>query len=119
MPKIRFAPGSEVRIDPTEMQIVIEYSAMKSRNVADMPGSVEKGDCNLGVANKASWKIRGNGATQGYMAIRNPGVYLIKSNPLLAYPLAYPVKATPRSPAKKTRVCAFATYFVPQRNYAA
>lgn len=119
MPKIRFAPGSEVRIDPTEMQIVIEYSAMKPRNVADMPGSVEKGDCNLGVANKASWKIRGNGATQGYMAIRNPGVYLIKSNPLLAYPLAYPVKATPRSPAKKTRVCAFATYFVPQRNYAA
>lgn len=89
--------AAKVRIDPAKVQTASEYSAMKSRNMADVPGSVEKGGCNLRVANKASWKIRGNGATRGYTAIRNPGVYLIKSNPLLAYPLASSARATPAS----------------------
>lgn len=97
MPKIRSLRAAKIRTGPARMQTAGEYSATKSWNVADVPGSVEKGGCNLRVANKASWKIRGNGATQGYTAIRNPGVYLIKSNPLLVYPLAFPAKATPAS----------------------
>lgn len=43
---------------------------MKSRNAADGwrkgGGNVGEGGCNLLIANKASWKIRGNGATRGY-----------------------------------------------------
>jgi len=69
--------------------------------------------CNLRVTNKASWKIRGNGAMQGYTAIRNPGVYLIKSNPLLAYPLASSAKATPVCVPQENaylRVYAFAVF---------
>lgn len=50
---------------------------------------------------------------RGYTAIRNPGVYLIKSNPLLAYPLASSAKATPvRLPQENAylRVYAFAVF---------